>query len=219
MAAPRYRLAILISGNGSNLRAIHQAIVAGDLPAVISVVISNVADAGGLAFAKAQGIATTIINHKDYVTRESFDEDIALSLDGFSPDLIVLAGFMRRLSDPFVDKFFGKLINIHPSLLPKYPGLNTHQAVLDHQEKEHGCSIHYVTAQVDAGPIISQQRVAVEQGDTLSSLVEKLHAIEHQLYWRVISLIIRGDIHLEEGKIHYRGAQLPESGLFIPLEH
>ena len=174
-------IVVLISGHGSNLQAIMDAITDG-LNVKISAVISNRPDAYGLERAKASNLATQVLDHKAFDTRDHFDHALQMKIDLYQPDLIILAGFMRRLGAEFVKHYPKKIINIHPSLLPKYPGLNTHQKVLDHHDKEHGVSIHYVTEALDAGPLIAQERFSVTAKDTVDSLKEKAQAIEHQLY-------------------------------------
>ena len=178
-------IVMLISGNGSNLQAIIDAIDRG-LKVRIKAVISNRPDAYGLERAQQANLTTHLIDHHDYASREAFDQALQETIDHHQPDLIVLAGFMRRLSADFVRHYPKNIINIHPSLLPKYPGLNTHQKVLDHQDKTHGVSIHYVTEALDAGPIIAQEQFSVMPDDTVDSLKKKVHTIEHRLYPAII---------------------------------
>lgn len=197
------KLVVLISGNGSNLAAIIRKIQQGTLSAKIVQVISNRPDAYGLTRAKDANIPSTIINHEDFESRESFDQALMKCIDQFKPDLIVLAGFMRILSDSFVEHYLGKMINIHPSLLPKYQGLNTHQRVLDDGEKEHGVTVHYVTPELDSGPIVLQAKVPILEGDDSDSLRLRVHQAEHQVYPEAIRRIAAGQVTFREGVVYY----------------
>jgi phosphoribosylglycinamide formyltransferase-1 len=179
------RIAVLISGNGSNLQAIIDAIQNG-LPAEIAVVISNKGDAYGLQRAQKANIPTKVLSHKDYKTREDYDEALKDLLEQYQPKLIVLAGFMRILTAEFVHHFENRILNIHPSLLPKYPGLNTHQQVLENKDKTHGITIHIVTAELDAGPALAQAECEVALDDTEETLKQKIQKLEHKLYPEVI---------------------------------
>ena len=181
-----FRLVILISGNGSNLQAIIDALALSPDQTKIVKVISNRIDAFGLTRAKQAGIDTECITATSNETRENYDARLIKSIADLNPDLIILAGFMRILSKIFIDTFTGKIINIHPSLLPKYPGLNTHEQVLQNQDKEHGCTIHFVTENLDAGPIIAQKSFLLESNETLETLKQKVHILEHELYPKVI---------------------------------
>jgi len=176
------KVVVLISGNGSNLQAIIDAIEAGQLNVEIACVISDKADAYGLQRAEKHQIPTEILTKQTQETREQYDERLITLIQQYQPELIVLAGFMRILSKYFVETFTGKIINIHPSLLPKYPGLHTHQQVLQNGDTEHGCTIHYVTEDVDAGEIIAQAKLTVNSDDTEETLKQRVHALEHQLY-------------------------------------
>ena len=178
----RIKTAVLISGNGSNLQAILDAAKAADYPATINIVISNKEDAYGLKRAENADVPTIIIPHKNYPDRESFDRVMDAALKNHAIELVVMAGFMRILSDWFVGEWQGKLINIHPSLLPKYKGLDTHQRALDAGDAEHGATVHWVTAELDSGEIILQGPIPIEIGDTAVSLKTRVHALEHQLY-------------------------------------
>ncbi len=184
------QLIILISGNGSNLQAIIDAIAQDQLPARICLVISNRADAFGLTRARQAGIPTEILLHADYSQREAYDralrETIDRYLDPTQKSLIVLAGFMRILSPEFVAHYCGRIINIHPSLLPKYPGLHTHERVLEAGDREHGTTVHLVTEDLDAGPILGQRKLDVRPDDTPETLQARVHALEHELYPEVI---------------------------------
>lgn len=180
------RLAVLISGNGSNLQAIVDAIEAKTLDATIVCVISNNPDAYGLERAQKANIPTHVLNHRNYAQREDYDAALQSLLDSYQPHLIILAGFMRILSPGFVAAYAGRILNIHPSLLPKYPGLHTHEQVLANGDKEHGCTVHLVTADLDEGPIIKQAQLSVLTSDTLESLKQRVHALEHILYPQAI---------------------------------
>ena len=178
-------IAVLISGNGSNLQAIIDAIDHG-LPAKIVIVISNKEEAYGLKRAKKAGIPTEVISHKDYPNRDDYDEALKNCLEKYQPKLIILAGFMRILGKPFIDHFKDCILNIHPSLLPKYRGLHTHKQVIANSDKVHGVTVHVVTAELDAGPILAQVEIQVGPEDTEETLEQKIHAVEHELYPRVI---------------------------------
>lgn len=182
-----FSLAVFISGTGSNLNALIQHINEGQLKAKISVVVSDHEDAAGLAYAKQAQIP--FLTLPQGLKRQEFDAQLIQSLSGFDFDLVVLAGFMRILGADFIQYVGGRIINIHPSLLPKYPGLNTYQKVLSSEDRYHGCTIHWVTAKLDAGPIIQQVSFAIEATDDLSSLKRKTQALEHQTYWQAIELI------------------------------
>jgi phosphoribosylglycinamide formyltransferase-1 len=179
-------IVILISGGGSNMAAIVRAAQAEQWPARIAAVISNKADAGGLAFAQANGIPTVVVPSKDYASRDEFDAALRTAIDGFSPDLVVLAGFMRILTAPFVDHYAGRMLNIHPSLLPHFPGLHTHRQALAAGHDRHGATVHIVTAELDHGPVLGQAEVAVLPGDTEDALAARVLQQEHILYPRVI---------------------------------
>ncbi len=185
------RLVILISGRGSNMQSIIRAIDAGDLNAEIVAVISNRPDAAGLQTAAIAGIDAQLINHRDFDSREAFDIELARTIDQYQPDFVILAGFMRILTAGFVKHFAGKLINIHPSLLPKFKGLHTHQRAIEAGEQEHGASVHFVTAELDDGPVILQAKVPVLAEDTPESLAARVLVEEHKLYPDAIKLLIQ----------------------------
>ena len=185
------RLVILISGRGSNMQSIIRAIDAGELNAEIVAVISNRPDAAGLQTAAAAGIDTQLINHRDFDSREAFDIELARTIDQYQPDFVILAGFMRILTAEFVRHFAGKLINIHPSLLPKFKGLHTHQRAIEAGEQEHGASVHFVTAELDDGPVILQAKVPILADDTPESLAARVLIEEHKLYPDAIKLLIQ----------------------------
>lgn len=175
-------IVILISGRGSNM----QAIVEANLPVRIAAVISNQADASGLSYAQSKGIATRVVDHRNYASREAFDAALMQTIDALKPDLVVLAGFMRILTEGFVNHYQGRLINIHPSLLPAFPGLATHAQALKAGVKIHGCTVHFVTPQVDHGPIVAQATVAVKTDDTPATLSARVLAQEHRIYPQAI---------------------------------
>lgn len=183
-------IVILISGRGSNMISIVEAMQDGRLPITVAAVISNRPDAAGLNYAKQLNIATAVIDHKDFETRENFDQVLAQKIDNYSPDLVVLAGFMRILTTEFVEQFAGKLINIHPSLLPKFKGLDTHQRAIDAGEKEHGASVHFVTPELDDGPVVLQASVAVFENDSAKTLAARVLEQEHTLYPEAIRKLI-----------------------------
>ena len=182
------RLVVLISGNGSNLQAIIDNIENHNLPAQIVAVISNNADAFGLKRAQKAGIETEIFSHRDYPDRQQYDLALQKLIDGYQPDLIILAGFMRILSHEFVQHYSNKMMNVHPSLLPKYKGLNTHQRAIDAGEKEHGCSVHFVTPELDDGPVILQAKVPIKDDDTAETLAARVHEQEHRIFPEAIRL-------------------------------
>lgn len=205
-------LAILISGNGSNLQAIIDAIANG-LPAVISVVISNQPHAYGLERAKQAGIPSIVIPHKQFSNHDTYDEALRDCVDRYQPDLIILAGFMRILGEDFVEHYKNRILNIHPSLLPKYPGLHTHQQVLEAKDAVHGATVHLVTAQLDSGAIIATAQTQVSPQDDINSLKSKVHALEHKLYPEVIRLIAQDQLTIKGDEIFLDGKKLPEGGL------
>ena len=187
-------LVILLSGNGSNLQAIIDAIALNKLDATIQCVISNKADAFGLIRAKKHNIETRAVLAMPNELRESYDERLSHVIDAYSAKYVILAGFMRILTAKFVQKYQGQLINIHPSLLPKYPGLKTHEKVLANGERQHGCTVHYVTEEVDGGPILAQSTLTVNVGESVESLKKRVHQLEHSLYPRVIQQLCRQDL-------------------------
>lgn len=186
------RVAILISGRGSNMEALIRAAEAPDYPATIVGVLSNVASAGGLATAAAAGIPTAARPHRDYPNREAFEAAVDEVLDGWDAELICLAGFMRLLTPGFAARWDGRILNIHPSLLPAYPGLHTHKRALEAGDREHGCTVHFVTAGLDEGPIVAQARVPVEPGDTAETLAARVLVAEHRLYPEALAAVCRG---------------------------
>jgi len=195
------KIVILISGRGSNMQALLKA----KLPCEIAAVISNRADAGGLDIAQAHGIPTAVVAHKDYPDRASFDAMLAQTIDGFHPDFVVLAGFMRILTADFVAHYHGKLINIHPSLLPAYGGLDSHARALHDGVKIHGCTVHFVTPDLDHGPIIIQAAVPVLPDDTEKTLAARVLHEEHRIYPQAIRWLCGEEIRLgKQGKVLFR---------------
>lgn len=190
MADKTPRVVILISGRGSNMISIVNAVNDGSLPIKIAAVISNRPDAAGIEFAQKIGIDTAIIDHKAFSSRDEFDAAMASKIDTYSPDLVVLAGFMRILTTEFVEHYANKLINIHPALLPKFKGMDTHQRAIDAGETEHGASVHFVTAELDAGPVILQARVPVLSSDTADTLAARVLEQEHKLYPEAIKKLV-----------------------------
>lgn len=188
------KIVILISGRGSNMQAIVRAAQAEQWPAQIAAVISNRADAAGLEFAREQGIPTAVVESKGYANRAEFDAQLQICIDQYQPDLVVLAGFMRILTADFVAHYHERIINIHPSLLPSFVGLHTHQQALDAGVKFHGVTVHFVTALLDHGPIIDQAVIRVSHLDTEDSLAQRLLVQEHKIYPRAVRLFIEDKI-------------------------
>ena len=194
------RTVILISGSGTNLQSFIDKVAAGELDLELCLVISNRPDAYGLERARNAGIATACIEHGDFADRESFDRAVAAVIDDYEPELIILAGFMRILSPWFVQHFEGKVLNIHPALLPKYPGLNTHQRALDAGDEWHGSTVHFVTEELDGGPRILAGRLSVDPGETAEELQRRVQAIEHQIYPEAAGLVGAGRVRFESGE-------------------
>ena len=212
MAEP-CRLAILISGSGSNLQAFIDAIARCELHARIAVVISNKIDAYGLQRAVQADIPTEIIDHKSFASREAFDAELRARVERYRPDLVILAGFMRILTPNFLRPFHGKLLNIHPSLLPKYPGLNTHQRALDAGDGEAGATVHFVTEQLDGGPAILQASVPIHAGDDASTITARVLHIEHRIYPLAAQWYAEGRLQLRDNRAMLDSAPLPATGL------
>ncbi|GIT32768.1 MAG: phosphoribosylglycinamide formyltransferase [Gammaproteobacteria bacterium] len=202
-----FSFAVLISGNGSNLQAMIDAIEKENISGKICCVLSNKANVYGLKRAERAGIPPEVINNKDFETREDFDTEMVKVLSAYKPDLIVLAGFMRILSSKFVSTFTGKILNIHPSLLPKYPGLNTHQRVLESSDKIHGITVHFVDESLDGGPICAQSSIQVKTS-SLKKLEEEIHKLEHELYPKVVSWFGSGLLKLKNGKAYFDNREL-----------
>lgn len=195
-------IVVLISGGGSNLQAIIDAIESQKLAVKVSLVLSNKADAYGLQRAEKAGIPTATIDHKQYETRELFDEAMIAKIDNYQPELIVMAGFMRILSQRFVEHYDGRMINIHPSLLPAYKGLHTHRRALADNVSHHGATVHYVTLELDSGAAIVQGKVPVLAGDTEDSLQNRVHRIEHVIYPKVVEWFAKGRLRCQQGQAY-----------------
>ena len=206
------RYVILISGRGSNM----QSLLDGGLPGTCAAVISNRPDAAGLALAAARGIATSAIHHRGFAVREDFDAALATEIERHAPDLVLLAGFMRILTDGFVRRFEGRLLNIHPSLLPAFPGVKTHAQALAAGVRLHGCSVHFVTPALDGGPIIAQAAVPVLAGDDVASLGARVLAEEHRLYPRVARWFLEGRLQLVDGRAQLSGETPVAGSLHVP---
>ncbi|OZY44361.1 phosphoribosylglycinamide formyltransferase [Pseudomonas lundensis] len=208
---------VLLSGTGSNLQALIDSDDVKASPATLRAVISNRADAPGLQRAKNAGIDTRVLDHTAFEGREAFDAALIEIIDTFNPHLVVLAGFMRILSADFVRHYQGRLLNIHPSLLPKYKGLHTHQRALEAQDREHGCSVHFVTEELDGGPLVVQAVIPVESEDTPSSLAQRVHAHEHRIYPLAVRWFAEGRLSLDEQGALLDGQLLPASGHQIQI--
>lgn len=194
-------IVILISGRGSNMEAIVQACATEGWAARVAAVISNRPDAAGLRFAQARGIATAVVDHKGFADREAFDAELARVVHGYSPHVVVLAGFMRILTPGFVKQFEGRMLNVHPSLLPAFPGLGTHQRAIEAGCKVAGATVHFVTPELDHGPIIAQAAVAVLRGDTEETLAARVLSREHVLYPRAVRWLVDGLLRVEGGVV------------------
>ncbi|MCC5808941.1 MAG: phosphoribosylglycinamide formyltransferase [Ectothiorhodospiraceae bacterium] len=204
---PDCALVVLISGAGTNLQALMDA---DDLPVNIKAVISNRADAGGLERARRAGIPTRVLPHQDFESREAYDSALAELIDAYRPDLVVLAGFMRILSDRFVEHYTGRMLNIHPSLLPAFRGLHTHRRALEAGCAEHGCSVHFVTPDLDAGPVIVQARVAVSRDDSETTLAARVQQQEHRIYPLAVRWFAEGRLRLCENGILMDGKPMTQ---------
>lgn len=204
---------ILISGRGSNMEAIVRAQIPG---ARIVAVISNRPDAGGLEFAARHGIASQVVDHRAFPSREAFDAALAELIDGFSPDLVVLAGFMRVLTDAFVSRYAGRLLNIHPSLLPSFPGLHTHQRALDEGVRIHGCTVHFVTPTLDHGPVVIQAAVPVLDGDNETTLAARVLRQEHRIYPQAVRWFAEDRLQLDGGCVRLRAEMSADAALIAP---
>ncbi len=213
MKNSRRSVVVLLSGNGSNLQALIDSSPGGDYRIV--GVISNKEDAYGLCRARLSNINSTLIDHRHYESRELFDQALAKAIDNYQPGLIVLAGFMRILGASFVKRYQGQILNIHPSLLPAYPGINTNQRVLHAGEEEHGVSVHFVTEELDGGPVIFQESIKIDPADTVESLTTKIHRIEHGIYPTVVSWFAAGRVRLESNKAFLDDQLLPACGAEI----
>ena len=206
------RIVVLLSGRGSNFQSLLNASLTGELSGSIDLVISNRPQAGGLAIANNANIDTALIDHQAYATRDAFDADLAGVIDSVTPDLIVLAGFMRILTQSFVSQFAGRLLNIHPSLQPLYPGLNTHQRALDNGDTHAGATVHYVTGELDGGPSVIQAKVPIESGDTKDRLADRILQVEHQIYPQAVNWHLSGRLALRNGVLYKDSVPLPATG-------
>lgn len=205
-------IVVLVSGQGSNLQALIDACQQGRIAAKIVAVFSNKAQAYALQRAEAAGIATHALDAKAYEDRTAFDAALADAIDKYQPDLVVLAGYMRILSPQLVQRYAGRIVNIHPSLLPKYPGLHTHRQAIDNSDGEHGTSVHFVTEQLDGGPVILQAKVPIFPGDEENEVIERVQAQEHTIYPLVVNWFVEGRLAMREGAAWLDGERLPEQG-------
>ena len=206
---------VLLSGTGSNLQALIDSTRTGDSPVRIAAVISNRSDAYGLQRARDAGIETRSLDHKAFDGREAFDRALVELIDAFDPKLVVLAGFMRILSADFVRHYAGRLLNIHPSLLPKYKGMHTHQRAIDAGDREHGCSVHFVTEELDGGPLVVQAVVPVESDDSAQTLAQRVHTQEHRIYPLAVRWFAEGRLILGDQGALLDGQLLAASGHLI----
>lgn len=209
-------IVILISGRGSNMESMLDAVASGTLPVRVAAVIANRPDAGGLATAAARGVVTRVVDHRQFASREAFDAVLAAAIDAFAPDLVALAGFMRILTDNFVRRYQGRLMNIHPSLLPSFPGLHTHRQALEEGVRIHGCTVHFVTPALDHGPIIVQAAVAVLDGDDEEALAARVLAREHVIYPLAVRWFVEGRLRLVGARVVADLPQEGASGLISP---
>lgn len=205
-------IVVLISGNGSNLQAIIDACNQQKINGTLRAVFSNKADAFGLERARDAGIPAHALTASQFASREAFDQQLMLEIDAYAPDVVVLAGYMRILSPAFVAHYQGRLLNIHPSLLPKYPGLNTHRQVLENGDDEHGTSVHFVTDELDGGPVILQARIPVFDGDDEAEIAARVQAQEHAIYPLVVSWFVSGRLQMKDGQAWLDGERLPAEG-------
>src|SRR5476651_887487 len=206
------RIVVLVSGEGSNLQALIDASEQGRIYATLSAVFSNKASAFGLERAQSADIPAHALDVKSYADRAAFDAALADAIDAYNPDLVVLAGYMRILSAEFVQRFAGRMLNIHPSLLPKYPGLHTHRQAIDNQDEAHGTSVHFVTEQLDGGPVILQAKVPVFSDDTEQDLIGRIKTQEHDIYPLAIGWLLEGRLTLRAGRAWLDGQPLPPPG-------
>ncbi len=195
------RIVTLVSGRGSNMQAIHAACVQQGWPAAVVAVVSNRPGAGALDYAAAQGITTAVVDHRAYPSRDTFDDALAAAVDGFRPDLLVLAGFMRILGAAFVRRYEGRMLNIHPSLLPAFPGLHTHRRALEAGCQAAGATVHFVTPELDHGPIVMQSVVPVRPGDDEHRLADRVLATEHSIYPLAVRWFVEGKLAVADGRV------------------
>lgn len=206
---------VLLSGTGSNLQALIDSTGDGGNPASIAAVIANRSDAYGLQRARQAGIATQVLEHADFADRDAFDQALMQAIDSFAPQLVVLAGFMRILTPAFVRHYHGRLLNIHPSLLPRHKGLHTHQRALQAGDAEHGCTVHFVTEELDGGPLVVQAVVPVQSQDTAASLAQRVHTQEHHVYPLAVRWFAEGRLSLGDSGPLLDGNPLPATGYLI----
>ena len=212
MTSPMKRILVLISGNGSNLQTLLDHCASGKVAGEVVGVISNKADAYGLVRAREAGVVTAILAQQQFASRAEYDVALLALMDDYQPDLVVLAGFMRILSADLVRHFAGRMINIHPSLLPKYQGLHTHQRAIDDGEREHGASVHFVTEELDGGPVILQARVPIFEGDSADEVAARVQVQEHSIYPLVVQWFCEGRLQMREGAALLDGAELGPAG-------
>ncbi|WP_299599500.1 phosphoribosylglycinamide formyltransferase [uncultured Microbulbifer sp.] len=211
-ASPKCRVVVLISGSGTNLQAFLDAAATSDCDYTVEAVISNKADAYGLTRAQNAGVPTDVLSHRDFPDRDSFDQAMVKRIDAHQPDLVILAGFMRILTPDFVRHYSGRMLNIHPSLLPKYQGLHTHQRALDAGDSEHGATVHFVTEELDGGPPVLQAAVPVEADDTEATLSQRVQVLEHKMYPLAASWFAQGRLKMAGDRAELDGELLPRSG-------
>lgn len=215
-----FKIVVLISGSGSNLQTLINAVAEQRIPAEISAVISNREDAFGLERARNAGIPALVLDHKQYSSREAFDNELSTLIDQYQPDLVVLAGFMRILSNDFVERYLGRMINIHPSLLPKYPGLHTHQRALEAGDAIHGASVHYVIPELDAGPVILQGQIEIKPAENAEQLASRVLAqVEHKIYPQAVEWIASRRIEFQQNRVFKDQEPLPVGGYQIDYEN
>lgn len=211
----KIRTVVLISGSGSNLQALIDACSYPDFPAQIVAVISNRPDAFGLHRAQQQGIPTAVLDHRPFATREAFDAELQSVIDGYAPDLVVLAGFMRILTPALVTHYLGRMLNIHPSLLPLYPGLHTHRRALEAGDREHGATVHFVTPELDGGPPVVQASVPIEAGDSEETLAKRVLTREHMIYPLAVRWFAEGKLVLKDGRALFEDRAIPAGGVRV----
>lgn len=211
-ASQNKRIVILISGSGTNMVKIAEQCAELRVAGKVAAVIANKADAGGLAKAAELGISTAVLSHRDYASRESYDQALAELVESYQPDVVVLAGFMRILTADFVQQFQGRMLNIHPSLLPKYKGMHTHERALANGDSEHGVSVHFVTEELDGGPVILQAKVPIFDGDTVDDLQQRVHEQEYRVYPLVVNWLCTERLRLSSAGAELDGQLLGPSG-------
>ena len=214
MALPR--ITVLISGRGSNLGALLAAEREGRLGGTVTTVISNRPQAAGLELATGHGAAATVVDHRNFPTRDAFDAALSAAVDAARPDLVVLAGFMRILGAAFVERHAGRMLNVHPSLLPSYPGLHTHRRALIDGVRIHGCTVHFVTADLDYGPIVAQGAVAVHADDDEDALAARVLSVEHRLLPAAVRAFCAGRLAIAGGQVRVEGEAVPDAALVVP---